>query len=57
MYQIEYYREPSGREPVNEWLARLDMKAKVVIMGKIARLEKYGLLLQTNMMKRIENGD
>ena len=58
MHQLTYYVEPNGREPVREWLRGLDKKPKAVITGKIARLEKYGLvLLRTNVMKRIENGD
>ena len=58
MYRIDYYTELSGREPVREWLRGLDKKPKAVITGKIARLEKYGLLLlQTSVMKRIANGD
>jgi phage-related protein len=58
VYQIEYYTEPNGRQPVAEWLDSLDKRARTVIMDKVARLEEHGLmLLQTSMMKRIEDGD
>ena len=58
MWHIEYYAEPSGRQPVAEWLDGLDKNAKAVIMDKVSLLEEYGLtLLRTNMMKRIENKD
>ncbi len=58
MWRIDYYTESSGREPVTEWLDTLDRNARAVIMDKIGQLEEHGLiLLQTNMMKRIQNRD
>lgn len=58
MYRIDYYAEPSGREPVPEWLDTLDRNARAVMMDKLVRLEEHGLtLLRTKMMKRIENKD
>jgi len=58
MYYIDYYTEPSGRQPVAEWLDGLDKNTKAVIMDKIGQLEEQGLtLLRTNMMKRIKNRD
>ena len=58
MWHIDYYTEPSGRQPVAEWLDSLDKNTKAVIMDKIGQLEKHGLtLLRTNMMKRIQNRD
>jgi phage-related protein len=58
MWRIEYYSEPSGRQPVAEWLDGLDRNARAVVMDKVAQLEKHGLmLLRTNMMKRIQNRD
>ncbi len=58
MWRIDYYAEPSGNQPVAEWLDSLDKNTKAVIMDKIGQLEEYGLtLLRTNMMKRIQNKD
>ncbi len=58
MWRIDYYTEPSGREPVAEWLDSLDRNVRAVIMDKISQLEEHGLtLLGTNMMKRIQNRD
>ncbi len=58
MCPIDYYTEPSGRQPVAEWLDGLDKNTKAVIMDKIGQLEEHGLtLLRTNMMKRIQNKD
>jgi len=53
-----YYTERSGNNPVAEWLDNLNINARAIIMDKIAQLEEHGLLLlQTNMMKRIQDGD
>ena len=58
MWHIEYYAEPSGGQPVAEWLDGLDKSVRAVIMDKVVRLEEYGLtLLGTKIMKRIENKD
>ena len=55
MWRIDYYSEPSGRQPVAEWLDRLERKARNNILDKIVRLQQYGLiLLNTNMMKPIK---
>jgi len=58
MWYIEYYAEPSGRQPVAQWLDGLDINARAVIMDKVGQLEEHGFtLLRTNMMKRIRNKD
>ena len=58
MWRIDYYTESSGRQPVAEWLDGLEINAREVIMDKVGQLEEHGLiLLQTNMMKRIQNRD
>ena len=58
MWHIDYYTEPSGRQPVAEWLDSLDRNTRAVIMDKIGLLEEHGLiLLGTKMMKRIKNRD
>ena len=58
MYQIEYYVEPNGGEPVREWLRSLDMKTVTVMQDKISLLHEHGLILmRTSVMKRIEGGD
>ena len=55
MWHIDYYAEPSGREPVAEWLDRLDMKTRDHMQDKIVRLQQRGLmLLDTSMMKPIK---
>lgn len=55
MWRIEYYAEPSGRQPVAEWLDSLDKKTSACVQDKIVRLQQYGLiLLNTNMMKPLK---
>jgi phage-related protein len=55
MWRIEYYAEPSGRQPVAEWLDSLDKKTREYIRDKIVRLQQHGLmLLNTNMMRPIK---
>ena len=55
MCRIEYYAEPSGRQPVAEWLDSLDRKTREYIRDKIVRLQQHGLmLLNTNMMRPIK---
>jgi len=56
MWHIDYYTEPSGRQPVADWLDGLNRNARAVIIDKVSLLEEYGLtLLRTNMMKRIQD--
>ncbi len=55
MYHIKYYTEPSGRQPVAEWLDDLDRKTRNHMQDKIVRLQQNGLvLLNTSMMKPIK---
>ena len=55
MWHIDYYEEPSGRQPVAEWLDGLDKNTSAYIQDKIVRLQQNGLtLLNTNMMKPIK---
>jgi phage-related protein len=55
MWQIEYYNEPSGRQPVKEWLDSLDKKTRNYIQDKLDLLKQHGLtLLNTNMMRPLK---
>ena len=55
MWRIDYYAEPSGREPVVEWLDRLDRKTRNHMQDKIVRLQQRGLmLLDTSMMNPLK---
>ena len=55
MWRIDYYTEPSGGQPVAEWLDGLDKKINAYLKDKIVRLQQNGLiLLNTNMMKPLK---
>ena len=58
MWHIDYYEEPSGRQPVAEWLDHLDKIDKNIsahMQDKVVRLQQNGLkLLNTNMMKPLK---
>lgn len=58
MWYIEYFTEPSGCQPVAEWLDYLDKSDKNIsanMQDKIVRLQQNGLtLLNTNMMKPLK---
>lgn len=56
MWRIDYYTEPSGRQPVAEWLDKLDRNTRNHIQDKIIRLQQRGIiiLLNTSMMKPIK---
>jgi len=55
MWRIDYYAEPSGNQPVAEWLDELDKKTRNHMQDKIVRLQKRGLmLLNTNMIRPLK---
>ena len=55
MLHIDYYTEPSGRQPVAEWLDGLDKNANAHMQDKVVRVQQNGLmLLNTSMMKPIK---
>jgi len=55
MWHIDYYTEPSGRQPVAEWLDGLDKNVNAHMQDKVVRLQQNGLvLLNTSMMKPIK---
>ena len=55
MWEIDYYTEPSGRQPVAEWLDGLDKNTNANMLDKVVRLQQNGLvLLNTSMMKPIK---
>jgi phage-related protein len=55
VWHIDYYIEPGGRQPVTEWLDRLDRKTRNHMQDKIVRLQQRGLmLLDTSMMRPIK---
>ena len=58
MYAYDYYTTANGAQPLRAWLDSLPMKEWAVISAKIEKLGQEGLkLLQTNMMKTIQNSD
>ena len=55
MWHIAYYAEPSGRQPVAEWLDGLDKKTSAYMQDKVVQLQQHGLvLLNTSMMKPLK---
>ena len=58
MWHIDYYTEPSGHQPVAEWLDYLDKSDKNIsanMQDKVVRLQQNGLiLLNTSMMAPIK---
>jgi len=55
MWHIDYYAEPSGRQPIAEWLDGLEKNVSAHVHDKIVRLQQNGLmLLNTSMMKLIK---
>ncbi|MBA7691206.1 hypothetical protein ES703_99748 [subsurface metagenome] len=55
MWHIDYYAEPSGRQPVAKWLDDLDKNISAHMHDKIVRLQQNGLmLLNTSMMDSIK---
>ena len=55
MWHIDYYTEPSGRQPVADWLDGLDKNTSAYMQDKIVRFQQNGLiLLNTNMMRTIK---
>ncbi len=55
MWRVEYYSEPSGREPVAEWLDELGKNTRLHMRDKVVRLQQNGLaLLNTGMMAPIK---
>ena len=61
MYQVEYYLDKSGEQPVSIWLNNIfksDISGASKIEAQIQKLIGHGLkLLNTNMMKRIIGND
>lgn len=55
MWRIDYYAEPSGRQPVSEWLKSLEDNTRFNMRAKVVRLWQNGLmLLNTSMMAPIK---
>ena len=55
MWHIDYYTDPNGRQPIVEWLDRLDKKTRNHLLDKVVRLQQYGLmLLDTSMLRTIK---
>ena len=56
MWRIDYYAEPSGRQPVADWLNGLERNISAHMYDKVARLQENGLmLLNTSMMDPIKS--
>jgi phage-related protein len=55
MWRVDYYTEPSGRQPVSEWLKSLNNNTRLHMRDKVVRLQQKGLmLLNTSMMDPIK---
>jgi len=55
VWHIDYYTEPSGHQPVAEWLDDLDKNSSAHMQDKVVRLQQNGLILiNTNMMKPLK---
>lgn len=53
-YEIEYFTENDGGQPVSLWLNSLDNKTNANLIDKVVRLQQNGLiLLKTNMLQTI----
>ncbi len=58
MWVIERYTRRGGRQPVVEWLGRLNIQQRSVIINKMKKLSDYGLLLLgTDSLKAISGDD
>ncbi len=61
MYQIEYYLNKSGEQPVSKWLNNIfksDVAGASRIDAQIQKLSEHGLkLINTNIMKPIIGAD
>jgi phage-related protein len=55
VWQIDYFEESSGRQPVADWLNGLDKNISANMYDKVDRLQENGLmLLNTSMMYPIK---
>lgn len=53
-YEIDYFNENDGSQPVSLWLNSLDKKTNANLTDKVVRLQQNGLLLlKTNMLQTI----
>ena len=55
MWHVDYYTEPSGRQPAADWLNDLAKNISALMYDKVGRLQENGLmLLNTSMMDPIK---
>jgi phage-related protein len=55
VWQVNYYTDTNGRQPVAEWLDGINKNVSAYIQDKIVRLQQNGLiLLNTNMMRTLK---
>lgn len=56
MFEIEYYRTPEGRCPVETFIDGLDMRMKAKVFGRLELLEEYGPRLGMPFSRPLEDG-
>ena len=56
MYEIEYYRDASGKKPVESFIDGLDLKMKAKTFGLVELLERYGPQLGMPFSRHLEDG-
>lgn len=56
MFEIEFYRLPNGKAPIEEFLDSLDKKMRAKALHGISILEEFGNTLREPHSKTIGNG-
>jgi len=54
MWEIEYYEDSEGQQPVKEFIDALDIKAKAKVARTIDLLEEFGINLSMPYAEHIE---
>ena len=52
---IEFYKQPSGKSPVEEWLDSLSIDARVEVLRIIGLLKEFGIELEMPYVKPVQN--
>ena len=51
---IEFYKQPSGKSPVEEWLDSLSIDARVEVLRIIGLLKEFGIELEMPYVKPVD---
>ena len=54
--KIEFYRDASGRVPVEEFLCRLDVKMRVKMLRSVQALQEMGGALRKPLSEALDDG-